>query len=190
MRLPTLALLPLSFLLIGDDVPPPVQTVTVAAGDSLATISARYDTPGGPYRLAHVNRDRIDHPDLIEAGQVLVLPTGDGKRWRPRPEPKASRSWTATSSSSSSPSVSSSHSSGGDVWWQLAQCESGGDWSANTGNGYYGGLQHSLTTWRAFGGSGYPHEHSAAAQIAVATRVQAAQGWGAWPACSEKLGLR
>ena len=190
MTLRAYALLPLSFLLIGDDVPQPPRTVTVQAGDTLHSIANRTDAVGGPYRIAQVNRDRIDHPDLIEAGQVLILPSVDGKRWRPRPEPKASRSWTATSSSSSSPSGSSSHPSGGDVWWQLAQCESGGDWAANTGNGYYGGLQHSLTTWRAFGGSGYPHEHSAAAQIAVATRVQAEQGWGAWPACSSRLGLR
>lgn len=78
----------------------------------------------------------------------------------------------------------------GNVWDQLAECESGGNWSINTGNGYYGGLQHSPQTWRAFGGEGMPHQASRDAQIAVATRVQEAQGWGAWPACSRKLGLR
>jgi uncharacterized protein YabE (DUF348 family) len=85
----------------------------------------------------------------------------------------------------SAPAVAS-----GSVWDRLAQCESGGNWHINTGNGYYGGLQFNLQTWRAYGGSGYPHENSREAQIAVAERVQDAQGWGAWPACSSKLGLR
>lgn len=78
---------------------------------------------------------------------------------------------------------------GGSVWDSLAACESGGNWAANTGNGYYGGLQFSLQTWQAYGGSGMPHENSREAQIAVAQRVQAGQGWGAWPGCSSKLGL-
>lgn len=77
-----------------------------------------------------------------------------------------------------------------DVWDRLAQCESGGRWDINTGNGYYGGLQFSPSTWRAFGGSGMPHQASRAEQIRVAERTQAAQGWNAWPACSRKLGLR
>lgn len=74
-------------------------------------------------------------------------------------------------------------------WDRLAQCESGGNWSINTGNGYYGGLQFSPTTWRAFGGTGMPHQASRSQQIAVAERTLAAQGWNAWPACSRKLGL-
>ena len=76
------------------------------------------------------------------------------------------------------------------AWDQLAQCESGGNWSANTGNGYYGGIQFNASTWRAMGGSGLPHQASKAEQIAVAERTLAAQGWNAWPACSRKMGLR
>jgi hypothetical protein len=76
------------------------------------------------------------------------------------------------------------------VWLDLAQCEAGGNWAANTGNGYYGGLQFSLGSWEAVGGSGYPHEHSRDHQIEMGRRLQAQQGWGAWPHCSEKLGLR
>ncbi len=75
-------------------------------------------------------------------------------------------------------------------WDALAQCESGGDWTLNTGNGYYGGLQFGLTSWRGVGGTGYPHQHSAAEQIARAERLQALQGWGAWPSCSRQIGLR
>ncbi|GAA3286140.1 transglycosylase family protein [Nesterenkonia halobia] len=75
------------------------------------------------------------------------------------------------------------------VWDQLAQCESGGDWSANTGNGFYGGLQFTPSSWAAVGGSGMPHEASKAEQIQRAEKLQSMQGWGAWPACSAKLGL-
>jgi resuscitation-promoting factor RpfA len=76
------------------------------------------------------------------------------------------------------------------VWDKLAQCESGGNWKINTGNGFYGGLQFTPRTWRAFGGKGMPHQASRGEQIAVAERVLAGQGWKAWPACSRKLGLR
>ena len=79
---------------------------------------------------------------------------------------------------------------GGGVWDQLAQCEAGGNWAINTGNGYYGGLQFNKGTWQAYGGVGLPHQASREEQIAVAERVQAAQGWGAWPSCTRKLGLR
>jgi LysM repeat protein len=79
----------------------------------------------------------------------------------------------------------------GGVWDRIAQCESGGNWHINTGNGYYGGLQFSAGTWRAYGGSAYAStadKASREAQIAVATKVQHAQGWGAWPVCSARAG--
>ncbi len=76
------------------------------------------------------------------------------------------------------------------VWDKLAMCESTGNWSINTGNGFSGGLQFTPQTWRAFGGKGQAHQASRAEQIAVAERVLKGQGWGAWPACSRKLGLR
>ena len=76
------------------------------------------------------------------------------------------------------------------VWDRLAQCESGGNWHINTGNGYYGGLQFSLGTWHAYGGTGLPSQHSRETQIAVATKLRnASGGYGAWPACAAKLGL-
>ncbi|MER6224712.1 transglycosylase family protein [Streptomyces sp. 900105755] len=77
------------------------------------------------------------------------------------------------------------------VWDRIAQCESGGNWHINTGNGYYGGLQFSASTWRAYGGTAYAataDQASREAQIAVATKVQHAQGWGAWPVCSGRAG--
>jgi uncharacterized protein YabE (DUF348 family) len=79
---------------------------------------------------------------------------------------------------------------GSTVWDRLAQCESGGNWATNTGNGYYGGLQFSLGTWQAYGGSGLPSNASRETQIAIATKVRdASGGYGAWPACAASLGL-
>ena len=75
------------------------------------------------------------------------------------------------------------------TWDSLAQCESGGNWGINTGNGYAGGLQFTPGTWAAHGGTGSAANASREQQIAVAERVQASQGWGAWPACAAKLGL-
>ena len=78
------------------------------------------------------------------------------------------------------------------TWNRLAQCESGGNWHINTGNGYYGGLQFSASTWRAYGGGAFASRADLASkdeQITVAERVLRGQGWGAWPACSSRLGL-
>lgn len=72
-------------------------------------------------------------------------------------------------------------------WQAVANCESGGDWHINTGNGYYGGLQFSESTWLAYGGSGYPNNASESEQIAIAERVLAGQGIGAWPVCGVHL---
>ena len=75
------------------------------------------------------------------------------------------------------------------TWDRVAQCESGGNWSINTGNGFSGGLQFTASTWRAFGGAQFAdvaHNASREQQIAVAERVLAGQGWGAWPVCSRK----
>ncbi len=78
------------------------------------------------------------------------------------------------------------HADGGVNWDAVAQCESGGNWSIATGNGYYGGLQFSMGTWRANGGSGSPHQASRAEQIRVAENVLRSQGIGAWPVCGRR----
>ena len=80
----------------------------------------------------------------------------------------------------------------GTVWDKVARCESGGNWKINTGNGYYGGLQFSSRTWRGFGGAKYAaraNRATKAEQIAVARRVLAVQGPGAWPICGRKASL-
>ena len=79
------------------------------------------------------------------------------------------------------------------TWNRLAQCESGQRWHINTGNGYYGGLQFSHSTWVGYGGGRFAnnaHKASKAEQIKIAEKVRRGQGWGAWPSCSQKLGLR
>jgi resuscitation-promoting factor RpfA len=78
------------------------------------------------------------------------------------------------------------------VWDRVAQCESGGNWKINTGNGFYGGVQFSASTWKAHGGKTYAsqaHLATKAEQIAIARRVLAGQGPGAWPTCSRRAGL-
>lgn len=72
-------------------------------------------------------------------------------------------------------------------WDAVAQCESSGNWAANTGNGFYGGLQFTQSTWNAFGGSGSAHQNSREEQIRVAEKVLDGQGRGAWPVCSQYL---
>ena len=79
------------------------------------------------------------------------------------------------------------------VWDRLAQCESTGNWQANTGNGYYGGTQTDIPTWRRYGGTEFasrPDIASREQQIAINQRILASQGWKAWPVCSRRLGLR
>jgi LysM repeat protein len=73
-------------------------------------------------------------------------------------------------------------------WDAIAQCESGGNWNTNTGNGYYGGLQFTQSTWKAYGGTGSAQSASRDQQIAVAERVLQGQGIGAWPVCGKKSG--
>jgi len=73
-------------------------------------------------------------------------------------------------------------------WDAIAECESGGNWSINTGNGYYGGLQFSPATWKSNGGTGMPHQASREEQIRVAENVLRTQGIGAWPTCGKKAG--
>ncbi|WP_243729020.1 transglycosylase family protein [Nesterenkonia sphaerica] len=133
---------------------------------------------------------------------------------RSAPSSSSSGSSTASSGSSTSSSSSTSGSTGSgsgstsgrtgptsgqhaqsahgpysSAWDRLAQCESSGNWSINTGNGYFGGLQFSESSWRWVGGSGLPHQASKQEQIERAYQLWQRQGWGAWPACSQRLGL-
>lgn len=98
---------------------------------------------------------------------------------------------TITPSPTPAPTSQPIQSSGStdDVWEKLAQCESKGNWSINTGNGYFGGLQFNLSAWNGVGGLGYPHEASRDEQIMRGKMLQERRGWGPWGGCSKKLGL-
>jgi hypothetical protein len=146
----------------------------------------------------------ISNPDLIYVGQVIDLdataPAAATSSSDSSQGSSADDDYDESSSGSSESSESSgsneaasapaSSSGGSGVWDQLAECESGGNWSISTGNGYHGGLQFAQESWNAAGGSGNPADASREEQIRVAENLQASQGWGAWPSCSSQLGLR
>jgi hypothetical protein len=77
----------------------------------------------------------------------------------------------------------------GDVWAELRDCESGGNYAEDTGNGFYGAYQFAPSTWSALGYPGLPNEAAPAVQDAAAQQLQSRSGWGQWPGCSAKLGL-
>ena len=136
--------------------------------------------------------------------EVVLVGTGAAKPQDNKQDNKQEQSQAQTpappapsdSSGGSGGSASAGGSGGGpsevgdDVWAKLAQCESGGNPRTNTGNGFYGMYQFTLETWQSLGGTGYPHEADAATQTAMAKKLQAQAGWGQWPACADKLGLR
>ena len=178
------------------------KKVVVKQGDSLSRIARKAKLAS--WRPIWDLNKKIKHPNLIYPGQKLLIPA-KGEKVKHRPLPAlvvtraVSQERSAAPASSSGASSSrrstvtrsaSTSSVGGGVWDRLAQCESGGNWGINTGNGYSGGLQFAQGTWRANGGSGSAHNASRSEQIRVAERIRASQGWGAWPACSSKLGLR
>ena len=181
------------------------KKVTVKQGDTLSKIAKKAKLSS--WRPVWDLNKKIKHPNLIYPGQKLLLPA-KGEKVKHRPLPAlavtrvvssersaapATRSVAPATSGSSRRSTatrSAAAPASGSVWDRLAQCESGGNWGISTGNGYSGGLQFAQGTWAANGGSGSAHNASRAEQIRVAERVRASQGWGAWPACSAKLGLR
>jgi len=175
------------------------KKVTVKQGDSLSKLAKRAKLAS--WRPIWDLNTKIKHPNRIYPGQKLLLPAkGEKVKHRPLPALAVTRVVSAERSPAPATSASTARRStgtrsasapaSGGVWDRLAQCESGGNWGINTGNGYSGGLQFSPGTWRANGGTGSAHNASRAEQIRVAERVRASQGWGAWPACSSKLGLR
>lgn len=178
---------------------PTDQTITVQPGDYLSKLAAANKTT--VQRLYDKNT-QIKDPDLIYPGDKLQVPATN-EQLTPRSLPTADNtSIVPATSGTNSPAAASQpvpqpqtptatliSSVGTSVWDEIAQCESGGNWSTDTGNGYYGGLQFTLSSWRAYGGTGYPNQASRSEQIAVAQRLQAAQGWSAWPVCSANIGL-
>lgn len=168
------------------------KMVIIQPGDNLSELATTNGTTA--QRLFDANTS-IENPDLIYPGDQLRIPTKDEKlTTRPMPASYVAPAVEAPTATQSSyqrpqPQAAAPAVTGGSIWDQLAQCEAGGNWAINTGNGYYGGLQFSLSSWQAVGGSGLPSNASREEQIMRGEMLKARQGWGAWPACSAKLGL-
>jgi LysM repeat protein len=171
---------------------------TVQQGDSLSAIAAHtYGKAADWPAVWWVNRHQMANPNLITAGQRLRLPaSGQVPAWMaraaqaaipaPPPAPAAVSVPQASPPAAGPVSTAAPASSGGANWSAIAACESGGNWSASTGNGFYGGLQFTEQTWLGYGGGQYAssaNQATKAQQIAVAERVLAGQGIGAWPVC-------
>lgn len=175
--------------------------VQIQSGDTLSSIADAHQTTY--VRIFDANQN-IQDPDVIYPGdQVRIPDASEQLADRPLPSdapavPAAPVAAVAPAAATTSyvapapvytPTVANYAAGDGSVWDRIAACESGGNWAINTGNGFYGGLQFTLSTWQAYGGTGLPQNASREEQIAVAERVQAGQGWGAWPVCSIKAGV-
>jgi LysM repeat protein len=172
------------------------DTHEVESGETLAEIAGLYDHVASWQALAEANAGTIGDPNLLIPGDVITLtgaesaPAAPQEEPAPEPEPEPEADAETATEPEPEPQPEQTTATDAGVWERLAQCESNGDWSINTGNGFYGGLQFTLESWEAVGGSGYPHEASREEQIQRAEQLQAIQGWGAWPACADQLGLR
>lgn len=190
------------------------KTVTVEPGDYLSKIA---DANSTSYQRIYYANTIIDNPDLIYPGEQLRIPADNEQLTaRPLPEnaPPEVKAQVATPEQQSAaaapqqapadntpapdpapapqPVAVAPSAASGSVWDSIAACESGGNWAIDTGNGFYGGLQFTQSTWAAYGGLAYAPRADLATrdqQIAVASKVQAGQGWGAWPVCSVKAGV-
>lgn len=174
--------------------------VTVNPGDNLSKIAEAHGTTY--HRIFNANESIVD-PNIINPGQELRIPSADEVLAdRPLPTPAPAATTTPVAVAPAAPRAAANAggntgaaapAAGAGVWDQLAQCESGGNWAINTGNGYSGGLQFVQSTWVANGGAAYAPTAAQATrdqQIAVAENLRAKSGFNPWPACASKLGLR
>lgn len=173
--------------------------VATAGVDGVVRTTYEVTTVGGK----EVSRTPVAQVVVTQkVDEVVLVGTGAAKKQENKPEQSQSQGQGQTQAPSESSGGSGGSASGGSagttgggagddgVWAQLAQCESGGNPATNTGNGFYGMYQFTLETWQSLGGTGYPHEADAATQTAMAKKLQAQAGWGQWPGCADKLGLR
>lgn len=164
---------------------------TTRPGDTLSAIAARaYGSAADWPAIWWANRRQVPDPDMITTGQRLALPSSHQvPPWLARAALAATTAARPTPAAPAQASSPAPASSGGANWSAIAACESGGNWAASTGNGFYGGLQFTEQTWLANGGGRYASSANLATpaqQIAVAQNVLASQGIGAWPACGAR----
>ena len=154
----------------------------------LGTVAAISRFPvGSP--VAYAGRLAPTHVVLVDPPPTLPPPVAPPTTAAPALAVSATPSTTSTTVRPKPPVLNLSATAGG-VWAALRQCESGGNYQDNTGNGFYGAYQFTQQTWNGVGMSGSPASASPAQQDAAAQKLQAQSGWGPWPACSAKLGLR
>lgn len=153
-----------------------LQTYRVQPGDTLSGIAARYHTTVDALAVAN----HLANPNLILVGEVLTVAPG-------QPAAATTTDDVVSSTPITTPSASAT-TSGSGIWACIAAHESGGNPSEDTGNGYYGAYQFTLSSWAAAGGTGLPQDASLATQTAAAQRLQQLQGWGAWPVSSAACG--
>ena len=166
--------------------PPAVEQHLLELGEDPISAAARGPIERGGVLSARSAADTLEPADDAEAVDAQPMPT-------PGSAPMEA---TLYSNAAAPPPAAAAPApvtySGSSVWDDLAECESGGNWAINTGNGYYGGLQFSHPTWHGYGGgefAEYPHQATREEQIIVAERLRAARGYAPWPACRAKLGL-
>ena len=179
--------------------------VATAGVDGVVRTTYEVTTVGGK----EVSRTPVAQVVVTQkVDEVVLVGTGAAKKQESKPEqsqgqgqgqsqgqgqtqaPSESSGGSGGSASGGSAGTTGGSAGDDDVWAKLAQCESGGNPATNTGNGFYGMYQFTLETWQSLGGTGYPHEADAATQTAMAKKLQAQAGWGQWPGCADKLGLR
>ena len=191
------------------------SSVTIQPGDTLSSIATANQTT---YVRIYNANENIQNPNVIYAGMNIRIPAKDENlpdRYSAFINPAPMVQYNTSqrqyqNSTNNQTSVNYNYPkqqtqpvqkqtpkaapvSTGSTWDKIAACESGGNWSINTGNGYSGGLQFSPSTWSGYGGRKYAASANQATreqQIEIAKKVQASQGWGAWPACTAKIGLR
>lgn len=177
------------------------STLVFTAGLTFATVDAHAQAPQRPADAGQ--------PSSFVVDSSLLVPTPAGTPAATTVKPKVKKAKaapgtpttvdvrildaSATAATSTTPTPILRTGDGTipeSAWAALRKCESNGNYAINTGNGYYGAYQFAAGTWRKLGYSGLPHEASPATQDEAARKLQAEQGWGPWPACTRKLGLR
>lgn len=164
--------------------------VVQAGSDGVRTVARYVESVGGEETVSIVRSDEVTTEPVTE---IVHVGTKTAKDEEAAPTEASAEAGSSSSSGSTasggSGSASSASAEDASVWAAIAQCESGGNPTTNTGNGYYGMYQFALGTWQAYGGTGLPSDASAAEQLRIAKLVQAGQGWGAWGSCSARAGV-
>lgn len=159
-------------------------TYTIQPGDTLSALAARFGTDVAGLAAAN----HIADINLIYAGQQLTIPAGNSGSYPSSPAELTADPQPGAQAVSYSPPSQAGSSSMPSVWSCIARFESNSNPGENTGNGYYGMFQFSMSSWQAAGGQGNPADATPGEQLAVAQRLQSMSGWGNWPVTSRECG--